>query len=193
MDWTGSGAWLARIVLAGLLIAACAADTVERRIPNPVVALGLVAAFLWHGVAPAGSGGVFGAADAGGLGLWSSAAGAVAAFCAFLVLHWFRIVGAGDVKLMGMLGAWFGLHAVPSLLLYVLLAGGLVAVVRLVAVVAPGAVMANLRRILRPGAGAANGGARARFDPGRDTADRLPYAWALALGAAGLAYRQYVG
>lgn len=193
MDWSGSGAWLARIVLAGLLIAACVADTVGRRIPNPVVGVGLIAAFLWHGLAPTGSAGLFGAMDAGGLGFWSSATGAAAAFCAFLVLHVFRIVGAGDVKLMGMLGAWFGLHAVPSLLLYVLVAGGLVAVVRIAQGVPAGRVMSNVWRILRGGAGMAAGGASARFDAGRDTADRLPYAWALALGAAGLAYRQYVG
>ncbi len=193
MDWAGSAAWFARGGLACLLIAACVADSVARRIPNRISALGLGAALLWHGLAPASGAGVFGASAPGGLGLWASAAGALAAFGAFLVLYLLRVVGAGDVKLMGMLGAWFGLHAVPTLILYVLLAGGLLALARIAAGVSPRAVVANLARMLSSLRGAPACGARGGFDPRNESADRMPYAWALALGAAALAIGQYVG
>jgi len=193
MDWAGSAAWFARGGLACLLIAACVADSVERRIPNWVSAVGLGTALIWHGLAPASGGGVFGATDPGGLGLWASATGGVAAFCAFFALHLLRVVGAGDVKLMGMLGAWFGLHAVPMLILYVLLAGGLLALARIAAGVSPRAVVANLGRLLATLRDAAAGGGRGDSLTRLESADRMPYAWALALGAAALAFRQYVG
>ncbi|MCL4745307.1 MAG: prepilin peptidase [Burkholderiaceae bacterium] len=189
-------AWAMRGALVVLLAAACVGDTRSRRIPNWVGAAGLIAALLWHGVAPAG-GGLFAADGAGGLGLASSATGAVLVFALFLVMYRLRVLGAGDVKLAAMLGAWFGIGAAPLLVLSVFVCGGVLALARLAGGVSSRKVASNLRLILSgqgldSSGGAACGpesdaGARAR------TADRMPYAWAIATGAAALAVRQYAG
>ncbi len=182
-----------RIVFVGLLLYVCVTDSRERRIPNAACVIGLFAALVWHGLTGPGSG-LFSASDAGALGLTSSLLGALAAFALFLALHLVRVMGAGDVKLMGMLGAWFGLSSVPELVLSVFLAGGALVVARIAFGVSARSVGANLRTIvsgLRPTGWGAGGEPLARFDPRVDTADRMPYAWALALGAVALAVRDY--
>ena len=184
-------AWAVRLGLAGLLVAICASDLRARRIPNFLVLAGLALALLWHSGAPAGAG-LFDAASLGGLGAGPALAAAAAAFGFFLVLHLLGAMGAGDVKLAGMLGAAFGLKALPALLLSIFLFGGLLALARLFDGGRRRALLANLRLILFARlAGAA--GAGPVFDPRTDTADRLPFALAICGGALATAVSQWMG
>ncbi|MBK8768703.1 MAG: prepilin peptidase [Burkholderiaceae bacterium] len=173
-------------------MAICWSDWRSRRIPNRLVLVGLLSALAWQGLAASGSG-LFGASYAGALGLRASSAGALVAFAGFLLLHWRRVMGAGDVKLMTMLGAIFGLQLLSLLVLLVFLAGAILVVVRLLDSDRRRASLANLRVILFGVRSAFGSGPRVRFDPRIDTADRLPFGLAIAAGATALALMQLSG
>src|SRR5690606_28411695 len=120
--------------------------------------------------------------------------GAAAAFAGFLLLYLMRTMGAGDVKLMAMLGAFFGFEALPALVLLVFLTGGVLVALRLIDGARRRAVFANLQLILFGRLAALNGGGVGPpFDPRPDRADRLPSALALSGGALLLATLQLTG
>jgi prepilin peptidase CpaA len=81
-----------------LVTFAAALDWRTRRIPNWLVATALVAALPAQWM-------LYGAAD--GLGIWF--AGWLVGGLIFLPGYMVRVVGAGDVKLMAAVGAWFGM------------------------------------------------------------------------------------
>jgi prepilin peptidase CpaA len=184
--------WLVRVVFVSVLVFICKSDLRERRIPNRLVGIGLAVALMWHAFASAGAG-LFDAVDPGALGVAASAMGALAAFGLFIVLHLFRVMGAGDVKLMTMLGAFFGVALLPPLVAAVFAAGGLLVLVRLLDGERRRAVAANLRVLAFGGLAALAGHAGPRFDAKRDTADRLPFAFAIAGGAFAVAALQWYG
>ena len=109
--------WFGAFALAG---AACWFDVRTRRIPNwltfPAAALGLVAATLAHG----------------GHGTVSSAAGFLVGLALFFPLFVLKGLGAGDVKLMGALGAWLGTSVIFGVAFYTTLAGGVLALALIV-------------------------------------------------------------
>jgi prepilin peptidase CpaA len=109
--------WIGAFALAG---AACWFDVRTRRIPNrltfPATALGMAAATVTHG----------------GTGALSSAAGLLVGMALFFPLFALKGLGAGDVKLMGALGAWLGTPVVLGIAFYTTLAGGLLAVALIV-------------------------------------------------------------
>jgi prepilin peptidase CpaA len=104
--------WVGAFALAA---AACWFDVRSRRIPNwltfPAAALGLIAATVAHG----------------GQGTVSSAAGFLVGLALFFPVFALKGLGAGDVKLMGSLGAWLGTSLVLGVALYTSLAGGVFA------------------------------------------------------------------
>jgi len=104
--------WMAAFVIAA---AACWFDVRTRRIPNgltfPGAALGLVASTLAHG--PQGT--------------MTSVAGLILGVALFFPLFLLRGLGAGDVKLMGALGAWLGTWVMFGVAFYTSLAGGVLA------------------------------------------------------------------
>jgi prepilin peptidase CpaA len=184
--------WVVRAGVLVLLVVICWSDWRARRIPNSLVFAGLLSALAWHGIAAPGSG-LFGSSDAGALGLLAASSGALAAFAGFLLLHWMRVMGAGDVKLMTMLGAVFGMHLLPLLVLLVFLAGAVLVAARLLDGGRRRATMANLRRLFCGVRATFDSGPRLRFDPRADTADRLPFGLAIAAGATTLALMQLSG
>lgn len=109
--------WIGAFALAG---AACWFDVRTRRIPNrltfPATALGVVAATVAHG----------------GTGALSSASGLFVGLLLFFPLFALRGLGAGDVKLMGALGAWLGATTVLGVAFYTTLAGGVLALALIV-------------------------------------------------------------
>jgi prepilin peptidase CpaA len=91
-------------------------DVRYRRIPNPLVVVGLVA-------------GGFSAFLAGGTGGLLAAAFGMAAGMGMLIPFFaVRLIGAGDVKLLGLVGAFVGFDGIFQVLLYTVLAGGLLGV-----------------------------------------------------------------
>jgi prepilin peptidase CpaA len=109
--------WIGAFTLAG---AACWCDVRTRRIPNaltfPAAVLGLLAATAAHG----------------GQGTLSSAAGLLVGLLLFFPFFALKGLGAGDVKLLGALGAWLGGPIVVMVAFYTALAGGVLAIVLIV-------------------------------------------------------------
>ncbi len=184
--------WFARLGLLAVLAAICWSDIRSRRIPNRLVLGGLGLALAWHAFGVPGSG-LFHGANPGGLGIGLPLAGAAAAFGGFLLLYAIRMMGAGDVKLMGLLGAVFGLHALPGLVLAVFATGGALVAVRLLDGARRKAVLENLRTILFAAFSSSAGTPGPRFDPRTDTADPLPFAVAIVGGAVVFAGLQLTG
>lgn len=167
----------AQIVLLCLLAAHLAVavywDVKERRIPNKAVLSGLLAALLFHAV------------TSGANGLGASLVGALTGLLVLLPIHLLRLMGAGDVKLMAMAGA-FGAGFQTSLwmVLYTLVAGGLLVVVYAARGKVRARLFSNLFIMSRLGMAELDG--RGSGDPDKlQPAARLPYAAAIACGSLG--------
>ena len=111
-QWSGAFAVVA---------AACWFDVRTRRIPNTLTfsaaALGLAACTVAHG----------------GDGAVSSATRLLLGLALFFPIFALKGLGAGDVKLMGALGAWLGTSVIFGVAFYTALAGGIFAAVLTVA------------------------------------------------------------
>jgi prepilin peptidase CpaA len=116
---------LCAALLSGLLLAACWSDARTRRIPNRLVLAGTLAGLALNALLPTGTG-LFSAMP-GGLGFLAALGGFAIGLGALLPLYLLRTMGAGDVKLMAMTGAFLGPAAIPGAVLMTLLAGGILA------------------------------------------------------------------
>lgn len=158
--------------LLALLALAVWFDLRTRRIPNRLVLVGLAASLVLqavHGVE--------------GVQAW--ALGLLAGFGLLVPLYVVRAMGAGDVKLMAMIGSFLGPLAALNVVIFTLVAGGLLAIG---VALCKGALVNTLRNvqfvmfetILRSA-----GGGRARVAPVAVSAGNLPYAVAIAVGTLG--------
>lgn len=165
------------LLLPLLLAAALWQDLISRRIPNRLVLLGLLAGLACNTFLPQGAG-LF-LPDAGGLGLDKALLGLLSGGAMLLPLYLLRAMGAGDVKLMAAVGAFFGpLQAVGAALL-TFLAGGLLALAAALFSRSLPQVFDNLRLMLLYLASGREAGLKMADAP---TSGRLPYAVAIALG-----------
>lgn len=175
--------------LALFVVAAIDADLRERRIPNLLVVLVLLAGLVLNSVGPAnGREGAF-AYFPGAIGVGQSLLGVLAGLLLFLPLHLLRAMGAGDVKFMAALGAYTGPGEAVSLALMVLVAGGVLAIALTLLKGKTRLVVRNLRLIAQ---GRGNG-VSAGFDPATQTAERMPYALAFGLGLSAYGYWRHLG
>lgn len=108
------------IILTALLLIAAWYDLRSFRIPNILVLLGLVTSILINCVFPE---------EMGGLGLASTFAGMIIGFVIIFPLYLLRAMGAGDIKLMAMVGAFVGPMPMVQIALYVAIAGGVLALI----------------------------------------------------------------
>lgn len=168
--WLADGGWqsIGSVVLVGLLIAAATTDLRQHRIPNVLVfsgvALALLAAHL-PGGSPSGS--LIGIAVGLGMGL---------------PLYWLRAMGAGDVKLMGMAGAFLGGADMFAAALVIFVIGGLMGLAAVARKRAFGQVGANLRQMTFGGlVNTLTGSGPVIEAPGRSVG-ALPYGVAIAAG-----------
>lgn len=160
-------------VLAVLLLAAVWTDLASRRIPNQLVYAGVAVGLACQAVLPSGEGVVIGLQGMG-LGL-----------LLFLPLYALRAMGAGDVKLMAMVGAFVGPQHVVGAVLAALVAGGVMAVVMTIKHRAVRRLIDNLRLMLT--------GSMVRLASGQlpvpeqpaVSVGKLPYAVAIAAGSLG--------
>ncbi len=102
-----------QIIVVGIALLAVAWDVATRRIPNALTFGAALAAFVVH------------AYIGGWSGAGMAAAGWAAGVALFLPIFVLGGMGAGDVKLLGALGAWLGPVAVVWVALYSGVAGGL--------------------------------------------------------------------
>jgi prepilin peptidase CpaA len=164
-------------LLTALLLVAVMADLRSRRIPNSLVLTGLLLAFIAHATAQ-----VAGSSPLAGPSWWSPLIGLLTGLALLMPLYLLRATGAGDVKLMGMVGAFIGAQPVLTATLYTLLAGGLLSLVFMLGRGVAAQTLANVRFLLTDWALRASSGQGARLAPLQTTAARLPYAVAIALG-----------
>ncbi len=118
---------LALMPLAVLLLLVTRQDISSRRIPNKLVLVGIVFGLILNGLLPLGWG--FNSVIPGGLGWLVALQGLCVGLAVFLPLYWLRAMGAGDVKLMAMVGAFLGPNDILGVVLATFLAGGVMALV----------------------------------------------------------------
>jgi prepilin peptidase CpaA len=126
----------AQLIGLGLAAVACGCDLRTRRIPQVLTLGGALAGFAFH----LASGGWSGAA--------LSAAGWALGIAIFFAPFALGGLGAGDVKLLGALGAWLGPDDVTWLALYAGVAGGVLAVVVSLATGYLSQALANVRLLI---------------------------------------------
>lgn len=104
------------ICLLLMLILAVITDLKDRKIPNKLVLIGLIASLVLqsHTLQVAGS--------------LNWLAGVVVAFACFIPLYLLRAMAAGDVKLMMAVGGFLGYPLILSAVTYSYLAGGAIAI-----------------------------------------------------------------
>jgi len=146
-------------------------DVRERRIPNALIVSGLAQAYavaLFDGGVP----------DAG-----RAVLGAAVGMLAFAPLFAFRLIGAGDAKLMGVVGAFAGAPALLPIIFYTVLAGGVLGIAALALNRAAASPLVHLREALFAHGGHGHGARPVRRPaPVRKSAAVLPYALAIAAG-----------
>ncbi len=104
--------WTRMAALSAMLLVAMWQDTAVRRIPNPIVLRGAIAALAL-------------AWSPHGIGLGSAIAGGLVGFLGFLSLYLLRLLGAGDVKLAGATGLYIGGPDMVLVCLKILIMGGI--------------------------------------------------------------------
>lgn len=107
-------------VLMALLVLAAVLDVKTGRIPNWLVFGGIVYALAYNAFFPL---------YPRDIGILFGLAGLAVGLLAFLPLYLLRAMGAGDVKLMALVGAFIGSIATIASVLATLLAGGVLAAV----------------------------------------------------------------
>lgn len=169
--------------VSGVIIALAIAvftDLRTRRVSNAVVVAGAVVALIASGLGTASNGATPG--TGGFVGLLSALAGIAVGFAALFPLYALRAMGAGDVKLMMMVGAFLGPMNTLGAVVLTFLAGGVLAIVMALWQRSYRQLATNLRFMLTTSAVRVAGGDSPRFEPLAQTAGRMPYAVAIAAG-----------
>jgi len=157
-------------VLLGLVGAAAFIDVRSHRIPNRLVIAGAIVGSAFQVVALGGAG-------------WTSAlAGIAVGMAVFLPLYALRAMGAGDVKLMGTVGAFLGPAGAFTAAMLACIVGGLLAVAMALRKGQLRRLCWNLRLMLTGSVvSAVTGGAMEVVAPA-ESVGKLPYGVAIALG-----------
>jgi prepilin peptidase CpaA len=168
------------VALVALLVTAAVIDCRSLRIPNALTFGGAVLALLFSALPAA----------AGHVGFASACAGLAAGLAILLPAYALRILGAGDVKLMAMSGAFLGWSDVLLAILFTLGAGGLLALAFALAHGSMRRMFLNAGHAIQSVVWSVAGGVRPTVVPPRETAGRLPYSLCIGAGCmASLAVR----
>lgn len=174
---------LALLPMVLLLLVVVREDVKRQRIPNALVFLGAGLGLMLNTFLPEGLG--FVSQAPGGVGFWDAAAGLASGLLTLLPMYLVRVMGAGDVKLMAMVGAFLGMNDVVGAVLATFLAGGVLSlgfawkngVLR--------RTLHNIRLIFYSSAVKIAGGGVPTAEDAPESAGRFPYAVAIAVGTVG--------
>lgn len=167
-------------VLCLLLARAAWSDVRERRIANRLVFAGAFAGIVLNTVLPEGFG--FASALPGALGFWKALGGLATGLGLMLPLYLLRALGAGDVKLMAMIGAFLGPKATVSVTLATFIVGGVMILAVVLRNGTLGRLLDNLRTMLLSSFFKLMMHEMPALDAVRASAGRMPYALAIAAG-----------
>lgn len=171
------------LLLFALLAAAVVNDVRSRRIPNAIVFPGALAALALHALLPGGQG-LFGT-PMGSLGILSSLGGLGLGLAILMPMYALRLMGAGDVKLLAMVGAFVGAGQILPLAVATLLAGGVLALAWALWQRSLRQLLGNaLQMVLHSGLSGLSGGSLT-VQPPAAASGRLPYAVAIAVATVG--------
>lgn len=167
-----------------LLLAAALIDLKTLRLPNPLTVGGMVLGLLVNAIA----------APTPWSGLALATTGLVIGLLLLLPLWLLRILGAGDVKLMAAVGAFLGPSAVLGAALYVVIAGGIAALVVAAFKGSLGRLLQNLQFVVATVFTPAG----ATWRDGRVTSavpsvGKLPYGLCICLGSAAYLVARQLG
>lgn len=163
-------------VLVALLITAAVIDCRTMRIPNWLTAGGMLFGLLYNTVATAPW------SD----GLLGSLAGLAVGLVILLPVYALGVMGAGDVKLMAMVGAFVGFPDILHAVLYSLIVGGVAAIGFSISRRAFRRMSANVFDIVQSMAFAAMVGSRPSPTlAARTSIGKFPYAVSIAGGTIG--------
>jgi prepilin peptidase CpaA len=157
-------------VLVVLLLIAATTDVREHRIPNWLVATGMLIGILFHAGSPQGS------------GIWFAVSGIGLGLVALFPLFALGLLGAGDVKLVGMIGAFLGVSGTPGVILSSMAAGGVLALGMAAGKRMLPQLLANLRLMLVQRHIRQMSGAGAGAMPPPPSVGKMPYALAICAG-----------
>ncbi len=167
--------------LATLLGVAVFSDLRTRRIPNVLVATGITLGFLFQAAAPEGDG-LF-SRWWGAIGPLQGLYGLLTGLALFMPFYMLRTLGAGDVKLLGMVGVWFGPRPMIGVFLLTLLVGGVLALVVALWNRSLRQALGNIRFMLTDTVVRVTSGGSGQVAAPARISGRLPYAIAIAVGA----------
>jgi prepilin peptidase CpaA len=181
---------LAWTVHIGFLVLICLLavffDLRDRRIPNWLTLLGLSVGLMWHWIAPEGAW-AFDQWHPGSTGILGSALAALLMLVVFFPLWLLGLLGAGDVKLLAVVGGFFGVRSdhwtqLPVVIGCIFVAGGALSLFRLIKLGRAGDAYFNIRLIFVSIFARASGQAAPDFNASKDSVDHLPYAVAISIG-----------
>ncbi len=168
-------------LLGGLLGAAVWCDLREYRIPNRIVLSGTTIALLLHAFVPQGVN-FMGALSE--IGLLQALGGLAIGLGSLLPLYLIRATGAGDAKLMAMVGAFLGPKDALGAVIFSFSCGAFIALACAIKAGVVRQTAYNVRLIVYSvfaRLAAANGPS---FDSSTETAAKIPYTLAIAAGTA---------
>jgi prepilin peptidase CpaA len=168
--------------LAVVLIAAVVSDLRSRRIPNALLLFGLALGVFFQSVSPHGIQLFF--RPWGSIGVLNSLYGLLVGIAIFLPFYILRTLGAGDVKLLAMLGVWFGPYSMVGVALLTSLSGGILALVVAIWNRSLRQVLKNINFMMTDSLMQIMVSGRTIIPTPVKTTGRLPYAVAIASGAA---------
>ncbi len=171
---------VAVVLLLGLLSAAVWHDVRTRRIPNRLVFSGAMLGLVLNAL-PLRDELVL-APLAAPAGLLMALAGLGLGLALLMPMYMMKAMGAGDVKMMAMIGAFLGPQAVFSAALLTMLAGGVLALSVAMWNGSLSKVMRNTYHMLLHSWARSAGGALPSIDAPPTPTGKLPYAIAIASG-----------
>lgn len=170
------------LILAALLSTSAWSDLKRHRIPNAIVFSGALLGIVLNGLLAPGLG--FANRYVPGAGGFAFAlVGLGLGMACLLPFHLFRAMGAGDVKLMGMVGAFLGPADLLGAVVLTFLAGGAMALAVTARRRAWGVLGQNLRMMLLGGLIDASVGKVPALEAPAQSAGPLPYGVAIAAGS----------
>jgi prepilin peptidase CpaA len=160
------------VLVVAFVVVAAIFDVRTHRIPNWLVLLGAVTCIAGQMIQPALL----------GFGIAGALKGIAVGFAILLPLYLLRATGAGDVKLMAMVGAYLGPWGVASAALLSFIAGGVLALAVVLAKGALGQLFANLRAMLYGTLLTAMTTGKTTIAAPAASVGKLPYGVAIAIG-----------